>query len=147
LHHCSWPYLDSKWSRHWNSHQYANHGTGNTVYSVSQLRNFGTIVEKTPHWCSGKQRLLTVDRYFINLSIQSGLPKMDMAPLGLNEIDTYPHVFFTVDLEWNPHNFVNEYTVHDLDLTDNDSQHNKYLADTINVYVELFPLHLNRKFN
>jgi hypothetical protein len=50
-------------------HQYAHHGTGKTIHSVSRLRHFGTIVDNTPSCFNGKQRLETLDGYIIPLSI------------------------------------------------------------------------------
>jgi hypothetical protein len=37
-------------------HKYAHHGTGKTIHSVFQLREFGTIVDNTPCSIGGKQR-------------------------------------------------------------------------------------------
>jgi hypothetical protein len=118
-------------------HQYAHHGTGKTIHSASQLRDFETIVDDTSHCFNGKQRLETLDGYIIPLSISLGLPYMDISPPTSSELDTYPHVFFTSDIEWNPQGIVDEYPIHELDLTDNDLQHNDYHPDTLNVYGEL----------
>jgi hypothetical protein len=120
-------------------HPYAPHGTGKTIHSVSQLHPVGTIVDSTPRCSNGKQRLETVDGYIIPLSIRSGLPYMDMSPPTPIELDTYPHVFFTSHLEWNPQIIVDENPIHDMDLTDNDLQHNDYHPDTIIAYGELTP--------
>jgi hypothetical protein len=57
---------------------------------------------------------------------------MGMSPTNPHKLDTYSHVFFTSDMEWHPQSIVDEYTVHDLDLTDDDLQHNENHADTIN---------------
>jgi hypothetical protein len=38
-------------------HQYAHCGTGKTIHSVSQLRQFGTIVDNTPFSFADKKRL------------------------------------------------------------------------------------------
>ena len=103
-------------------HQYAHQGTGKTIHSVSQLRHFGTIVDDTPRHFGGKQRLETLDGYIIPLSIRSGLPYMDMSPPTQEELDTYPHVFFTADMEWHPQSVNNEYHVADLDITEDDLQ-------------------------
>jgi hypothetical protein len=65
---------------------------------------------------------------------------MDMSPPTPTELDTYPHVFLTSDMEWNPQSIVDEYTVHDMHLTDNDLEHNEYHPDTINAYGELLPI-------
>jgi hypothetical protein len=67
------------------------------------------------------------------------LPYMDMSPPPPTEKDSYPHVFFTSDMEWNPQSIVDEYTVHDMDPTDNDMEHNEYHPDTIDAYGELLP--------
>jgi hypothetical protein len=99
---------------------------------------FGTIVDNTSRSFCGKQHLETLDGYIIALSIRSGLPYMDMYPPTPTEFDSYPHVFFTSDMEWNPQRIVDEYTVHDMDLTDNDLEHND--PNTINTYRELLPV-------
>jgi hypothetical protein len=116
-----------------------HHGTGKTFHSVSQLRDFGTIVDNTPRSFGGKQHLETLDGYIIPLSIRSGLPYVDMTPPTPTEFDSYPQVFFTSDMEWNPQTIVDvdEYTVHDTALTGNDLEHNEYHHDTINAYGEL----------
>jgi hypothetical protein len=49
---------------------------------------------------------------------------MDMSPPTPAEIDSYPHVLFTSDMEWNTQSIADEYTFHDIDLTDNDLEHN-----------------------
>jgi hypothetical protein len=55
-------------------HQYTHHGTGKTIHSVSQMREFGTIVDDTPRSFGGKQRIETLDGYIIPLSIRTGMP-------------------------------------------------------------------------
>jgi hypothetical protein len=102
------------------------------------LHEFGTIVDDTPCSFGGKQRLETLDGYIIPLSIRSGVPYMDMSPPTPSELDSYPH--FTSDMEWNPQSIVDEYPVQDLDLSDNDLQHNAYHPDTINAYGERLPV-------
>jgi hypothetical protein len=143
---CSWPYSNKHGPIIGIFHQYAHHGTGKTIHSVSQLRHFGTIVDNTPRCFNGKQRLETLDDYIIPLSIRSGLPYMDMSPPTTIEIDTYPHVLFTPDTELNPQRIVDEYPIHEMDLTNNDLQHNDYHPDTINVYGELILQHVHRIF-
>jgi hypothetical protein len=64
---------------------------------------------------------------------------MDMSPPTLVELASYPHFFFTSDIEWNPQTFVDEYTVHDLEPTDNDYEYNEYHPDIIKVYAALIP--------
>jgi hypothetical protein len=58
---------------------------------------------------------------------------MDTYPPTPTELDAYPHVNFTSATEWNPKSIVDEYTIHELDLTDNYLQHNDYLPYTINL--------------
>jgi len=53
-------------------HQYAHHGTGKTRQSVSQMRDFRTIIDNFPCSFDGKQRLETLESYIIPLSIRSG---------------------------------------------------------------------------
>jgi hypothetical protein len=65
---------------------------------------------------------------------------MAMSPPNPSELDLYPHVSFTSNMEWNPQKIVDEYTVNDLDLIDNDLQHNEYRPDTFNAYGELLPV-------
>jgi hypothetical protein len=77
-------------------HQYAHHGTGKTIRSVSQLCHFGTIVDDTPRCLNGKQRLETLDGYIIPLIIRSGLPYMDILPLSLT-----PILMYSSHLIWN----------------------------------------------
>jgi hypothetical protein len=62
---------------------------------------------------------------------------MDMSPTTPSELDSYPHVFITSDMQWKPQSIIDEYPVQDLDLTDNALQHNEYHPDTINAYGEL----------
>jgi hypothetical protein len=92
-------------------HQYAHHVTGKTTHYASQLREFGTIVDDTPRSIGGKYHLETLDGYIIPLSIRSGMPYMDMSPPTPSELDSYPHVFFTSDTEWNLQSIVDEYPV------------------------------------
>jgi hypothetical protein len=94
-------------------------------------------VDNNPCSFGGKKRLETLDGYIIPLSKLSCLPYIDMSPPTPTEIDSYPHVFFTSYMEWNPQSIVDEYTVHHMDLTDNDMEHNEYHPDTINAYGEL----------
>ena len=121
-------------------HQYAHQGTGKTIHSVSQLRHFGTIVDDTPRQFGGKQRLEALDGYIIPLSIRSGLPYMDMSPPTQEELDTYPHVFFTSDMEWHPQSVNDEYHVADLDITEDDLQVSDYHPDVLDVTVPSFAL-------
>jgi hypothetical protein len=78
-----------------------------------------------------------LDGYIIDLSIRFGLPYMDMSPPTQEELDTYPHVFFTADTEWQPQSFNDKYSVTDLDITDDDLQHSDYHPGSLDVYGDL----------
>jgi hypothetical protein len=96
-------------------HQYAHRGSCKTIHSVTQLQQFGTIVDNTPRCFNGQQRLQTIYGYIIPISISSGLLYMDMSPPTPEELDAYPHVFFISDMTWDPHAIDVEYLVADLD--------------------------------
>jgi hypothetical protein len=98
-----------------------------------------TIFNNTPCSFGGKQHLETLVRYIIPLSICSVKPYMDMSPPTPVKLDSYPHVFFTSDMEWSPQSIVDEYTIHDMDLSDNVIQNNKYHPNTMNAYGDLLP--------
>jgi hypothetical protein len=118
-------------------HQYDHQGTGKTIHSVSQLRHFGTIVDDTPRIFGGNQSLEALDGDIIPLSIC--LPYMDMSPPTPEELDTYPHVFFTADTEWHPQKVNDEYSDTDLDITDDDLQYSDYHPGSLDVYGDLIP--------
>jgi hypothetical protein len=65
---------------------------------------------------------------------------MYMSPQTPTELDSYPNVFFTSDKDWNPQIIVDDNTVHDMDLTDNDFEHNEYHPETVDAYGELLPV-------
>jgi hypothetical protein len=58
---------------------------------------------------------------------------MDMSPPTQDELDTYPHVFFTADREWHQQNVNDEYSVNDLDITDDDLQQSDYHPGSLDV--------------
>jgi hypothetical protein len=80
-------------------HQYAHHGTSKTIHSDSQLHDFGTIVDNTPCSFGGKQCLEVLDGFIIPLYIFSGLPYIYTCPATPIELDSYPHVLSTSDME------------------------------------------------
>jgi hypothetical protein len=101
-------------------HQYAHLGTGKTIHSATQLRQFGVHVCDTPCSLHGQQRIHHPDGYVIPLSIRNGLPYMDMYPPTDRDMDSYPHVIFTSDSDWDPTSLDHEYTVHDIDVSEDD---------------------------
>jgi hypothetical protein len=59
-------------------------------------------VNDKPRRVGGKQRIKTLDGYFIPINIQSGLPYVGMRPYTDSEWDMLPHVILTSDEEWHP---------------------------------------------
>jgi hypothetical protein len=59
---------------------------------------------------------------------------MDMSPPTQEELDTYPHVFFTADMEWYPQIINDEYHVDHLNLTEDDLQISDFHPDVLVVY-------------
>jgi hypothetical protein len=94
-------------------HQYAHHGTGQTVHSTNQMRHFGIHIDDTPRTFGGSQIVQTPDGYAIPLSIRNGLAYMDMKAPTQEEIDSYPHVMFTSDMPWDPQVLDNELSPND----------------------------------
>ena len=62
-----------------------------------------------------------------------------MSPPTQEELDTYPHVFFTADMEWHPQSINDEYHVADLDITEDDLQISDYHPGVLDVYGALIP--------
>ena len=83
-------------------HQYAHLGKGRTVHAANQLRHFGVKVYDESKKTGGKQMIFHPDGYTIPLHIRDGLAYMDMYPPSDEELDKYPHVFFTADAPWDP---------------------------------------------
>jgi hypothetical protein len=96
-------------------HQYAHLGTGKTIHSTNQIKAFGLEIIETPHVLRGRQQIHHPDGYVIPLSIRNGLPYMDMSPPTDSDMDAYPHVFFTSDINWDPNSLDDEYTIDDME--------------------------------
>jgi hypothetical protein len=67
-----------------------------------------------------KETLETPEGYFIPISIQNCLPYIDMHTPTDEELEAYPQVNFTSDKPLEPQVFDNEYSVDDLDLSEDD---------------------------
>ena len=50
----------------------------------------------------GHQIVVTHEGYAIPLHVRNGLYYMDMSPAMDEELELFPHVFFTADALWNP---------------------------------------------
>jgi len=84
-------------------HQYAYSGKGKTIHSSAQIEHFGNDVnDKSTKVRRGKQRIVTLDGYIIPIHIRNGLPYIDMSKPSSEDLDTYPHVVLTSDVDWNP---------------------------------------------
>ena len=124
-------------------HQYAHRGSGKTIHSVSQLRQFGTLVDDTPRKHGGKQRLQTLDGYIIPLSIRDGLPYMDMSPPTDKELAEYPHVFFTADIPWEPQTVNDEYPVDTIELSEDVLIEPEYHPYSLNEFGDIEAYHVS----
>jgi hypothetical protein len=124
-------------------HQYAHSGSGKTIHSVRQLRQFGTIVDDTPRSHGGKQRLETLEGYIIPLSIRDGLTYIDMSPPTDKELDEYPHVFFTADLPWDPRSIQDEYPVDSMELEEDAIVFPEYHPYSINDFGDIEASHMS----
>ena len=124
-------------------HQYANHGKGQTVHSINQMRHFGIIIDDTPRSFGGNQLIQTPDGYNIPISIRNGLPYMDMKAPTQDELDSYPHVMFTADTPWDPHVLDNENSLDDPDFITPPAGPS-YHPDTINDFGEITTFDINQ---
>ena len=61
-------------------HQYAHHGRGKSIHSISQMQDFGVHVGCTSKKKNGMQRAVTPDGWIIPLHIRNSLAYMDMRP-------------------------------------------------------------------
>ena len=83
--------------------EYAFLGKGSSIHSSGQLEWFKTNVDEKSVKVGGTQLITTLDGYSVPLLIKDGLA--DATSLGRptdQDMDTYPHVFFTSPDEWDP---------------------------------------------
>ena len=83
-------------------HQYALFGKGTTIHSPGQFEYYKNDVDDKSVHVGGLQRIKTLEGYLVPLEIKNGLARMQLRPYTDKEWDTYPHVFFTSELEWDP---------------------------------------------
>ena len=90
-------------------HQYAcqegadGYGIGPTIHSTVQLESFGLEVQD--HVCRGPQYIKTPDGFEFELRTRAGLTYLKQARPTLDDLNKYPHVFFTSDMPWDPTQF------------------------------------------
>ena len=83
--------------------EYAYLGKGSSIHSSGQLEWFKTNVDEKSIKVGGTQLITTLDGYSVPLLIKDGLTYA--TSLGRptdQDMDTYPHVFFTSPDEWDP---------------------------------------------
>ena len=73
------------------------------IHSKSQVEHFNGLVYDSALSAGGQQMVVTHERYTISLHVCNGLYYMDMSPASDDDMEQYPHVFFTADAPWNPH--------------------------------------------
>ena len=83
--------------------EYAYLGKGSSIHSSGQLELFKTNVDEKSIKVGGTQLITTLDGYSVPLLIKDGLAYATSLgrPTDQN-MDTYPHVFFTSPGEWDP---------------------------------------------
>ena len=83
--------------------EYAYLGKGSSIHSSGQLEWFKTLVDEKSIKVGGTQLITTLDGYSVPLLIRDGMAYA--TSLGRptdQDMDTYPHVFFTSPDEWDP---------------------------------------------
>ena len=83
--------------------EYTYLGKGSSIHSSGQLEWFKTLVDEKSIKVGGTQLITTLDGYSVPLLIRDGLAYA--TSLGRptdQDMDTYPHVFFTSPDEWDP---------------------------------------------
>ena len=83
--------------------EYAYLGKGSSIHSSGQLEWFKTNVDEKSVKVGGTQLITTLDGYSVPLLIKDG--HAYATSLGKptdQDMDTYPHVFFTSPDEWDP---------------------------------------------
>ena len=83
--------------------EYAHLGKGSSIHSSGQLEWFKTHVDEKSIKVGGTQLITTLEGYSVPLLIKDGLAYA--TSLGRptdQDMDAYPHVFFTSPDEWDP---------------------------------------------
>ena len=83
--------------------EYAYLGKGSFIHSSGQLEWFKTNVDEKSVKVGGTQLITTLDGYSVPLLIKDGLAYATSPGRPTDQdMDTYPHVFFTSPNEWDP---------------------------------------------
>ena len=83
--------------------EYAYLGKGSSIHSSGQLEWFKTNVDEKSVKVGGTQLITTMDGYSVPLLIKDGLAyATSLGKPTDQDMNTYPHVFFTSPDEWDP---------------------------------------------
>ena len=83
--------------------EYAHLGKGSSIHSSGQLEWFKTHVDEKSIKVGGTQLITTLEGYSVPLLIKDGLAYATCLGRPTDQdMDTYPHVFFTSPDEWDP---------------------------------------------
>ena len=83
--------------------EYTYLGKGSSIHSSGQLEWFQTNVDEKSVKVGGTQLITTLDGYSVPLLIKDGLAyATSLGRPTAQDMDTYPHVFFTSPDEWDP---------------------------------------------
>ena len=83
-------------------HEYAHLGTGRSIHAAGQMEWFNYQVDDRSKIVGGAQRIETSEGYVIPLSIESGLVYMHTIRIPTDQdLQNYPHVFFTSPDIWD----------------------------------------------
>ena len=75
---------------------------GGTILSRMQMECFGIHVDDRSTFLGGTQSVVTTEGYVIPMSVRDGLAYIDLTVPSEQDMDMYPHVFFTSDEPWDP---------------------------------------------
>ena len=119
-------------------HQYAYYGKGPTIHSALQIEHHKNTVDDRPRKVGGKQSIFTLDGYGIPLKFRNGLAYMDMSKPSDLDMENYPTVVLTSDVEWDPSQYDNELDPGDI-ITKDDYDDNLFNleGDYVNRYISL----------
>ena len=83
-------------------HEYAHLGKGRSIHAAGQMEWFNCQVDDRSKLVGGAQRIETSEGYVIPLSIESGLVYMHSIRIPTDQdLQNYPHVFFTSPHIWD----------------------------------------------
>ena len=84
-------------------HEYAHLGKGKSIHASGQMEWFNCQVDDRSKIVGGAQRIETSEGYVIPLSIETGLVYMHPIRIPTDQdLQNYPHVFFTSPDIWDP---------------------------------------------